>query len=222
LKTMVLSLVDALESFNRKERNLLVRYALAESDPPPLSPPPLGKSFCEKVGGEIGASIPNNAWWATDYHIDWLAGALALFVQGDTAEKQKNNGEVAGNQEDVDLLIAFDRTLIFIEAKGHSSFGNEQLQSKIKHLNSFYSFYERIAGGQQRAIEFHFLLISPKEPKKLEINWPDWTCNRGRVPWIELKVDRGARRVVRCDQEGVEGKHGYWKVRNFYLFDGER
>ena len=113
------SLDAALDSFNRKERNLLVRAMLADGRLPLL-----GKSFCDQVTEKLGFGIPEDAWWATDYHISWLAGALALFVKGyeetricPNPENEHKRRLVEGNQEDVDLIIATGCNLIFIEAK---------------------------------------------------------------------------------------------------------
>ena len=41
--------------------------------------------FRNRVTNELEdfAGIPVDAWWATDYHISWLAGALAVLVKGD-------------------------------------------------------------------------------------------------------------------------------------------
>jgi adenylosuccinate lyase len=72
------TLAGALESFNRKERNLLVRKILGQAGSPSLS-----KRFSDQVAQKLGLqSIPDKAWWATDYHISWLAGALALSGKG--------------------------------------------------------------------------------------------------------------------------------------------
>jgi hypothetical protein len=116
------SLDDALDRFNRKERNLLVRAMLADGRLPPLS-----KHFCDQVGQKLGFPIPESAWWATDYHISWLAGALALFVKGEETardiwanrENTDNRRLVERNQEDIDLVIATGCNLVLIEAKAY-------------------------------------------------------------------------------------------------------
>ncbi len=72
-----ISLADALERFNRKERLLLLRAATMIED----AKLQLSKAFLEKVRNTLGLpeTIPVEAWWATDYHIAWIAGALSLF-----------------------------------------------------------------------------------------------------------------------------------------------
>ncbi len=64
-------LVESLEKFNRKERYWLLKNAL-KSDSMVL-----GEEFRKNLGKKIGISIPENAWWAMDYHLDWLIGALS-------------------------------------------------------------------------------------------------------------------------------------------------
>ena len=73
------SLADALERFNRKERNLLVRAMLANEERLRLP----NEHFRGKVAQKLGLSIPEDAWWATDYQLARLAGAIALFLKGE-------------------------------------------------------------------------------------------------------------------------------------------
>jgi hypothetical protein len=74
-------LANILERFNRKERNLLIRDILGCRGKPLL----LASDFCERLAKTVG--IPKEsvegAWWATDFHFDWLAGALDLYEGGD-------------------------------------------------------------------------------------------------------------------------------------------
>ena len=122
------SLIETLERFNRKERNLAVRHILGHVKKPP---PPLDADFCHEVCDKLhlAENMLAKAWWATDYHISWLAGALAIYARGDYAEERtwpnqpvpalcshrsardKNPVErqiAEGNQEDIDLLIAVE------------------------------------------------------------------------------------------------------------------
>jgi hypothetical protein len=77
-------LAGALERFNRKERNLLVRAILGHGK----QPLHLAKPFRDQVQVacklDLGC-ISEDAWWGTDYHISWLAGALAFLVKGKAA-----------------------------------------------------------------------------------------------------------------------------------------
>jgi hypothetical protein len=98
-------LANELERFNRKERNLLIRNILGC----PGKTLPLAKDFCERLAKTVG--IPkeslDGAWWATDFHFDWLAGALLTFMKREPLSRRDNDSKlVMGNQEDLDLVVA--------------------------------------------------------------------------------------------------------------------
>jgi hypothetical protein len=144
------------------------------------------------------APIPLGAWWATDYHIAWLAGALAVYTEGAEQAVAKGvrpnpsaNGSslVKGNQEDIDLVIASGIDLILIEAKGVGAWGNKQLRSKLARLelvrNEYMSSITKIPSALP-LVNFHFLLMSPHPPEKLKIKWPDWA--RGKSEWIPFSI----------------------------------
>lgn len=105
-------MVNALSRFNRKERFWLLSDAIGV---PFLSLSPL---FLDKLQQELNISIPADAWWAFDYHIDWLHAALYFSPNFDLLSEPapKPNAEkwIQGTQEDVDLIIAFEKTIIFI------------------------------------------------------------------------------------------------------------
>jgi hypothetical protein len=61
-----MTLVKALEKFNRKERYWLIRSALGESSEK------LDSKFCDLIYGKHSIEVPEDAWWAMDYHLDWL------------------------------------------------------------------------------------------------------------------------------------------------------
>lgn len=133
---MVISLVSALKRFNRKERNWLIRDALgAGADA-------LCLQFRTRVADTMGehgfeVSIPPDAWWATDYHIDWLIGALTIMAEGDGAVctvKPNRPGFVTGSQQDIDLLIAWGTTIVLIEAKGVGSWSGTGTSEKLARL----------------------------------------------------------------------------------------
>ena len=141
-----MDLAEALDSFNRKERNLLIRAALGHKD----GQLPLSDSFCEQVRSKLKIELPNPRWWwATDYHINWLAGALCLYVEGkDQALKSQCNPKdeahnrrlVEGNQEDIDLVIVTGNPLIMIEAKAYSPWSNAQMASKLERLELLHHY----------------------------------------------------------------------------------
>ena len=82
-------LADVLKRFNRKERNLLVRAVLGDEEKPLLLSDQFRKDISNKLnklGMEI--EIQPDAWWATDYHINWLAGALTYYAELDAMLEQ--------------------------------------------------------------------------------------------------------------------------------------
>jgi hypothetical protein len=227
------SLAQALERFNRKERNLVVRAALGHEDKALR----LSERFRAQINEKLDIEVPENAWWGTDYHISWLAGALAIFVKGDAAIKDRypnvkappfdvnaqdedlNTGKepqlVKGNQEDVDLVIATDNDLVLIEAKAHSTFGDEQIISKLARLDLLYDFYEnKLRPTPDRVVHFHFLFLSPTEPKHLEAHRPIWAKD-AKIPWIPLRLISipPILGVTRCDEDGHSKAGGtFWRV----------
>jgi hypothetical protein len=207
------NLAEAIESFNRKERNLLIRAMLGHSTENPLC---LSEPFREQVAQklELQKPLPPETKWWTDYHIDWLAGALARFVsQGEYREL--NEGLVVGHQEDIDLVLATEDRLILIEAKGYRSFGPKQINDKLARLERLHNWYEKLAGKSARQLNFHILFASPRCPRD-PVVCPPWACrdltDRSRIPW--LKLDSAVRNsiweVTRCDGEGnrdLNGRH---------------
>jgi hypothetical protein len=163
------SLVQALERFNRKERNLLVRAAIKDHE----APLQLSQGFRSEIAAELGLreEVPADAWWATDYHIAWLAGALSLYVLADAAlGKAWSNPEInqrrliEGNQQDIDLVIAWENHIVLIEAKAYGYFSNSQLKSKLDKLNLVHQYYGELTEGRSANVDFRLLLISEVAP----------------------------------------------------------
>lgn len=218
------SLGQVLDRFNRKERNFLVREILGHEQEKPLQ---LTKHFRDKISEKLGIRVPEDAWWATDYHINWLAGALVVLVEGDAGANEtcenpvlplqprlRNGGQSAArdvrlieaNQEDVDLVIASGDDLIMIEAKAYGHFANSTLAHKLLRLRLLHDFYERnILPRRLPAIRFHLLLVSRTEPTRLVQDWPTWALRDGKIPWIELKL---AQEVLTVNSDGRNG----WSV----------
>ena len=216
---------DALALFNRKERYWLLRNALGPGAEA------LDAHFRQRLHSEIGVSIPEDAWWAIDYHLDWLIGALHLVDRGrdDDTVRKNADGLVAGNQEDFDLIVAFDKTLILIEAKGVTSWRNGQIDSKIKRIETLLKYQEGSGGFVP---QIFLVLTSPRRPESLKqleetINaWPQWMLNNetDKPYWIGMDMALDGRpmvdgkaefhKVVRCaDSGGAVGEAGsHWTV----------
>ena len=181
-------LANALERFNRKERNLVIRDILDCLD----RTPPLGPVFCKRLAKatEISEELLECAWWATDFHFDWLAGALLSFMKGETQTRQCNRSMtielgpesktnvrlVMGNQEDIDLVIvAHDPVanmyhLILIEAKAYSHHNGKQSKRKIGRFQLLYELYIDLKTGSRQEgepthnVTFYYLPFSQKKP----------------------------------------------------------
>lgn len=196
-------LIEILESFNRKERFFLIAQALNgrwENPAFTLSP-----EFSKELGEKVGVCIPEkDVFVGMDYHLDWLAASLAKWESVKAGKVDEsvfpNPGQevVEGNQEDIDLLVAFDcggqYHLILVEAKayegnGYASFDRSQLKSKSDRLDKIFDK----AGQKYPGVTPHFCLMSPKCPTpRSPYPWP-WD----KAKWLQLSVpDKSERRVV--------------------------
>ena len=214
------SLVKALERFNRKERNLLVRAATGNHE----LPLQLSSVFRGRIADALGLAeeIPASAWWAADYHIAWLAGALSVYVLGDDAlEKKWPNPKIGTrqliepNQEDIDLVVSWENHIVLLEAKGYGYFSNSQLRSKLERLNLLQKYYEALIGNSSADVDFRLLLISPRAPEKVNVPAPSWLCSTDKIPWMELDLgDAGDQLLVsRCNMNGDIGASGdHWRL----------
>ncbi len=202
----MINLPELLESFNRKERFFLISQALGRSQ--------LNDDFRAKLGRSVDLTIPEGALIAMDYHLDWLTAALYAYKSGATGGILDNPGQqvIKGNQEDIDLLIAFDEGeqahVVLAEAKGVTGWKNDQMQSKADRLRVIFG----PDGERYPGVVPHFCLLSPRIPQQLKTeNWPRWmTKDDGSYCWLELKIPKGRVKVTRCDADGkasVSGDH---------------
>ncbi len=205
-------LIELLNLFNRKERFFLVGQALGNKDFC------MSKDFRERLRNAVGLreEIPSDAFAAMDYHLDWVAAALARHAKegNDCIFENTECGRkklVMGNQEDVDLLVAFrakDEThrLIFVEAKGYTSWNSNQLKSKDKRLTLLFG----CDGNRIKGVEPYFCLMSPDEPDNGELpklsRKPD-----GSPYWLKMKLPPCRLGVTRWDSSKAgpsrDGKH---------------
>lgn len=205
------TVIEYLESFNRKERFFLVGAALGNTQFQ------LGTAFRERVGAEFGLEIPEDAFVAMDYHLDWIQASVYLHGEGPSGVQVHPNaaGLITGNPEDVDLIVAFFGSgtthLIMLEAKAETGWTNKQALSKAGRLN-------RIFGPDGDAVPEvmpHYGLLSPRRPERLQSDrWPRWMLSSSGAPvWLELKVPPGRRKVTRSDATGKPAQGGgYFKV----------
>jgi hypothetical protein len=100
---------------------------------------------------------------------------------------------VKRSQEDVDLLIVFDTTLILVEVKAFGYFTNKQIDSKM-HRWCLLKKHLELQGAE---VTFHFMLMSRTKPSGLNpppnellpgvSEWPHAVLNV-RSPLPNLKV----------------------------------
>ena len=157
--------------------------------------------------------IPYDAFVAMDYHLDWIQ--MALYWADNSRSSGgivRNNDLVCGNQEDVDLIVAFEdgdtrkTHLIMIEAKADTGWSNEQLRSKASRLARIFN------DDARRYVTPHFVLMSPDESDRIETDgWPSWMKAEGESPaWLKLALPDGLLKVTRCDEGGKDSAGGGW------------
>ena len=116
----MMTLIEQLESFNRKERFFLIGDALGNRAFQ------LSNDFRARLSAAFGIQTPSRAFVAMDYHLDWIHASLFLTLpEIDQEAVHLNTDSVAtGTQEDVDLLVAFEEGdithLLLIEAKAET------------------------------------------------------------------------------------------------------
>ena len=205
------TVTEYLESFNRKERFFLVGAALGNTQFQ------LGAAFRERVGAEFGLDIPEDAFVAMDYHLDWIQASVYLPRDGSSGAQVHSNaaGLITGNSEDLDLIVAFVGSgtthLIMLEAKAYGSWDNNQMRSKSARLYRIFGPH----GDVVPKVLPHFGLLSPRRPLRLGTDgWPRWMLSPSGTPaWLELKVPRGRRQLTRSDATGTTAQDGgYFKV----------
>jgi hypothetical protein len=202
--------ITNLKSFNRKERFFLVGWALGNRE---FS---LGPTLRRELSSVLGLDIPADAFAAMDYHFDWIyASAFLSTADGAGGIYPNSAGLVSGNQEDIDLIVAFDDggmgRLIMIEAKGVTGWTNKQTTSKARRLEAI--FGQR--GDKWPDIRPYFVLTSPRETEGLDSrSWPGWMKrDDGHPYWMRMEIPAGLRRVTRCDERGrITAEGGHWRV----------
>lgn len=209
MRGWVKHLVQALTSFNAKERFWLVVGATGH--------PGLSEHFRDALADSVGVAVPSNAWWAMDFHLDWLEAALlsADAAAGPVFAEPKPGRNLNRNQQDIDMIVAWDSDgsthLAFVEAKGVTSWGNDQYASKVARLVGLFG----LDGKKYPSVQPAFVLSSPGRPQKLGLSkTPSWALDDvGRPKWVRLKVPNDLQRPERCDAEGHALETGrFWQL----------
>lgn len=140
-KPQEVSFLELLKSFNRKERFHLLSDVL--NDPFNLS-----EDYRCRLQCAINVTVPNSAWVAMDYHLDWISVAVKLFQDKNSAGNcgkldNSNNKLFRANQQDIDLVIAFEvatiTNLVLVEAKAYEAkWEKNQLSRKLDRLREIF------------------------------------------------------------------------------------
>jgi len=233
-ETRARRIIDRLKMFNRKERDHLMKFALCEKP----EAPEISDSLWALIRRNSGTKPPHpkNMFVGMDYHLNWLHAALATADDGvdelanhranewhpeTSLEKQgKNVTPVQGNQEDVDLLVAWvdpvpkRLEIVLIEAKLDSGWGSKQFKSKKERLTLI---RQDAAKRHPDFIDWRFLLMSPGDPPAKnefgldKIAKPHrWLLQKesestANELWHEkLPVWKTLRQVKRVNEEGAD------------------
>lgn len=164
-----------LRRFNRRERQLLFEWAYDVR----LPGLPVRMALREHLG--LDHDIPECAYAAVDYPIDWLVGALAVFTSPLTLEPGATvdppwKDRIHDSSEDVDLLIAYTvgsvERLILVEAKAFTGWDGKQLQSKVARLKAIFDDRGFLAPNLQAS----WVMVAPKAklPNVQTAHWQPW------------------------------------------------
>ena len=223
------AVLSYLKQLNRKERFHLLTEALG-----PFTFT-LDRHFRERLQDCLGcrlpkAGIPQDAFVAMDYHMDWIQIALHLaeklpcFPNDGKKEEHICHSKdelgqylLRGNQQDIDLLVAFDDDkkthIILIEAKAETGWTNEQLNGgngKIERLKVIFG-----ENGEKSNLSVpHLILSSPRYSKGVKVcGWPRWAKNEATdrsYYWLRLPLPELIQ-VTRTKK--AESGDGYKRLR---------
>lgn len=209
---MPTSLIDHIESFNRKERHILWEQATGTGQQVALS-----NSYRAKLAGAIDIEIPPEHLVCVDYHLNWLYGALLAHtgkLEQTTAspiadaDGDDPNGRrpYERNQQDIDLVVAFeseDTTIVVLnEAKGFTSWGTKQMESKLRRLDRI---VDDATPGKDVVLKL--VLTSFGKWSKINVDWGRWADQNG-PPFVSLDKPDGRVLIEECDAEGRRKQSG--------------
>ena len=199
-------IIEHLRSLDRKERFAVLRDALGFD----VKTPCLDRDFCERLGKCIGVDVPERAFLAMDYHLDWIQIAFHLDANSDIESGRPflkpDFGDINRDQEDIDLLVAFESKdagrvvthLVLIEAKAYLSWTNKQLNSKVGRLCEIFGD----DGERHEAVKPHFVLMTGRLSGDIHaVSWPNWMKNSGNPRWLEYNLPARTK-VTRCTDGG--------------------
>lgn len=205
------SLLDALESFNRRERHILVGWVLDRLTFP------LGQEFRLALSDNLGTRVPADAYVAMDYNLNWLCAAL-MWHEGMVAPDMphlysEQDGVELSDNSDTDLIVAFARGhqthVVLLEAKGYTKWTGGQLKNKVMRLNTVFG----ATGDRFSQVIPYWVFVSPKPPSKDGL--ADWMLDDSGRP-RHLPLPQPAHHkwlIARCDANGKrDSTGGHWRI----------
>jgi hypothetical protein len=172
------------------------------------------------------------AWWAVDYHFDWLYAALhtdsLAFISNKFPVLPNGRSQepklqfIQGQQEDIDLIVSSGRDVVLIEAKAFSEWDPKQIKSKIARLKLLCKDPGGIVHPEKpidEQIALHFVLLYQEGKNSPDpALWPKWT-RRGSGELYTLKLMLSLEqtdflKVTRCDNgdRSKNNRHDFWRV----------
>ena len=205
--------IEMLRSLDRKERFAVLRDVLGFD----CRTPELNECFRQRLSDCIRVEVPKKVFLATDYHLDWIQIAVHLAenpdIDWDKPFDSPAVDEINRNQQDVDLLVAFEASeatspsahLVLIEAKAYLGWTNGQLSSKTARLGRIFGDDGTKAG----VVQPHFVLMTGRVSPNIRTHkWPSWMKDRAGDPfWLKHALPP-RRSVTRCRQGGTADKSG--------------
>lgn len=204
-------LPTALKAFDRRERGLVVGWAL---DNVAFSPGFEFRTQLERALPPACGPVSADAFVAMDYELRWLYGALAWSSLGKTTgqlvpDPDADLPELNWLNEDADLLVAYSKGeithLVLIEAKGYTSWNREQIDRKVtRHRDLFLASGNRFPG-----VCPHLVFAGPKAPTKGDVEWADWMLRNGEPAFVPLPQPTGSKYRMTLGKKDS----GQWSIK---------
>lgn len=193
-----MDLPGALRAFDRRERGLVVAWALDR----------IGFSIGYEFRTQLAVALPPScspvsadAFAAMDYEMRWLHGALAATIgitegqvmKGAAEERKSELPPLPWTNEDVDLLVAYSKgakvQLLMIEAKGYTSWHANQIAHKKERLRALFGD----DGRRFHGVCPHLIFVGPVPPGKGSTPWPEWMLKDNKPVFIPLPQPTGQK-----------------------------
>jgi hypothetical protein len=203
--------LDNLRRLHRDERSFLTAFVTG-----PVGPA-LGSEFLAEVQSKLGLEVPDTAFVAFDYQISSIYAA-AVMTESKPGPHQIGGGIERGNQEQVDLLLAWESgdgvELILVEAEGVTGWSGKRLLSRALWLGEVFGY------GSSEAFDWvrpHFAIASPSAPPAdlPTLEWPEWMAGLDGPAWLKMPVPNDLLKVRKTTPIGkARATGGYWLVEH--------